>query len=276
MSTSCAARTLELRVNLREGAPAAGDSEVPSPVTAGSASPQQPELRKVRLGPVLTPAQPAGEFPLCGSPPGPARPPGPQGFTWVRLRRRLGLPGRCAGPRARLVLLLACTAAPRLGLWLRALPLRPLVPGQRRGPGLPAAGAVPQDVLDEEGGERLGLGGLPGPRLRSPEHPVDWASWLRRLSSGPGGGARGCRPTFTFRHPRALITLGRAPRRLPIGHGDLGRAAHWPPVAPGEGVERGSPLLGLDPLFPRGFLPKFLPLSPGWPPPPHIVVPGWE
>lgn len=213
----------------------------------------------MRLGPVLTPAHPAGQFALCGSLPGPARPPGPPGFTWLRLRWRLGLPGRGARPGARLVLLLVCTAAPRRGLRLRALRLRPLVAGQRRGPGLPAARAVPQDVLDEEGGERLGLRGrprLPGPRLRSPEHPVDWATWLRGLGSGPSSVARGCRPTFTFRHPRALITLGRAPRRLPIGRGDLGRAADWPPGAPGEGWKGGVLLLALVPSSLEGFFPN--------------------
>lgn len=194
----------------------------------------QPELRD------LAPVQPASRpAPPLRPHPDPAPPPQPRcRLTWLTLRVRVGLL-RCAGLGAPLVL-------GRPGAASSSLRLRLLV--SRRvwlARGLRAARvaaaplrAVPQDVLDEEGGERLGLGGrprLPGPRRRSPEHPLGSAAGRRRQ----------LRPRrlhhFHFPPPGALISLGSAPRRPPIGRGNRARR-RLAARAPGEGGGKGSPL----------------------------------
>lgn len=246
LSAACAALTLRLRINRRD-APAAGRGAVPPPAAADPAS-RQPELGATRLGLALTPAQPSGRSAPCGTPRRTARPPQPRRFTWFGLRRRLGLHRRGAGPTTRLVLGSPGTASSPLCLRRRGLPRGRLPRGRRRGPGLRAARvaaalrpAVPQDVLDEEGGEWLGLSGrlrFPGPQLGSPEHPGDSAPApsLGTLAVAPAAAA----PLSLSAARARLYPWGRAPRSVPIGRGDPGGPADWPLGAPGEGGGKGE------------------------------------
>lgn len=179
-----------------------------------------PELREVRLAPALTRLQPVG-LPIFpgGTQPGPARPLQPRLLTWFGLHRLLGLLAPGAGLVALLVLLRPA-ASSSLGLRLRVSPrvllTRRLRLWAARVTSAPVS-AVPKDVLDEEGGEWLGLGGrhsrgaaargphVPRPWLGSPEHPSVLAPapalrpQMQRRSC-----ARRSRTTFTFRGPAHL------------------------------------------------------------------------
>lgn len=128
--------------------------------------------------------------------------------------------------------------------------------------------AVPQDVLDEEGGEWLGLSGrprLPEPQVESPEHPGGSAP-APSLGTQAAAAAPAAAAPLSLSAARArLYPWVRAPRSIPIGRGDPGRAADWSLGSPGEGVGKGSTSHGCGLLFPEEFLPKFL-LFPGSPP----------
>lgn len=162
---------------------------------------------------------------LCGSPPGPAPPPRPCGFTCVGLPRRHGLPWCGAGPGARRILLRPGATSSALGLGLRVSPRGRRASGLRRELGLQAARvaaaplyAVPQDVLDEEGGEWLALSGRPrlaGPGLGSPEHP------------GASAPAPSLRTRAAAPEAAAPLSLSRACQRLyPWGRADA-PPSHW-------------------------------------------------
>ena len=152
--------------------------------------------------------------------PGPARSLQPRRLTWLGLHRLLGLLATGAGLVALLVLRRPGAASSSLGLrlWVspRVLLTRRLRLWAARVTSAPVS-AVPKDVLDEEGGERLGLGGrhsrgaaARGPRvpqlwLGSPEHPgvLAPAPALRPQKQRPSC-ARRSRTTFTFRGPAHL------------------------------------------------------------------------
>lgn len=204
----------------RMSTPTAGGSEVPAPGAAGSAP--------LRLGRPCARARAARwrvPSALCGSPPGPAPPPRPCAFTCVGLPRRHGLPRRGAQPGARRILLRPGATSSALGLGLRVSPRGRRASGLRRERGLQAARvaaaplyAVPQDVLDEEGGEWLALSGRPrlaGPGLGSPEHP------------GASAPAPSLRTRAAAPEAAAPLSLSRACQRLyPWGRADA-PPSHW-------------------------------------------------
>lgn len=218
VSESCAALTLGLRVHPRGARAWLRRQGGPSACRRGAPRPRTPSSGGSALGCPRVPASP---------------------LTWLGLRQRLGLLRRGAGPGAQLVGLYPGGAASSLRLWLR---LR-VAPSRAASVAAPPLRAVPQDVLDEEGRERLGRGWrrgplrfrLPGQRLRGPQHP-------------------GCPALAQLRQPaqlslstsqRAYSPGGSAPRRPPIGRG-TGSAADWPPCAPGDAAEREG--LTLSPL----------------------------
>jgi hypothetical protein len=166
------------------------------------------------------PCIPTSRTSYWGAGPQPVEALGPR-LTWLGLHQRVCLPRRGAGSGAQRIVQRPGAASSSLELGRTVQPQAGLT-RRLRAAGVAAAPlrAIPQDVLDEEGGKRLGLGGrqgpgtvayrlrLPRPRLGSPEHPGGLAP------------TRCSRTTFAFRHPRALIAPGSAPRRLPIGRGD--------------------------------------------------------
>lgn len=220
MSKSCAALMRGLRVKLR-GSPVAEAVKSPSSVAAG---PRNPAAGAPGGPPSTRPHAVAAGGPAhssWGTQPGPARPLQPRRLTWLGLHRFLGLLAPGAGLVALLVLRRPGAASSSLGLRLRVSPrvearrlTRRLRLWTARVTSAPVS-AVPKDVLDEEGGERLGLGGrhsmgtaaygprVPGPWLRSPEHPSVLAPppALRPQTQGPSCArcARCSRTTFTFR-----------------------------------------------------------------------------
>lgn len=181
-------------------------------------------------GPGLAPrthahARAGCSHPLSAGPHPLSPPPRRCGFTWFGLPRRHGLPRRAAGPGARLVLLRPGATSSALGLRRRVSPQGQRASGLRREQGPQAARvaaaplcAVPQDVLDEKGGEWLGLSRcprLPGPWLGGPEHPGDSAA------------APSLRTRAAAREAAAPLSLSRACQRLyPWGRADA-PPSHW-------------------------------------------------